>query len=97
MLAADKHLTALAQAMKAAGTTGTLDVLRAIAYLHLLSGQPARPSLPHPAQRPATRPDGHPRPAPPRPPHGTRLGPGWRGCPPGSPTHLAAARDCAAR
>ena len=41
VLAADKHLTALAQAMKAAGLTGTMDVLRAHAYLHLLSGQPA--------------------------------------------------------
>ena len=40
-LAADKHLTALAQALKAAGTPGTLDTLRARAYLHLLSGQPA--------------------------------------------------------
>ncbi len=41
VLAADKHLTALAQAMKAAGQPGTLDILRAWAYLHLLSGQPA--------------------------------------------------------
>ena len=40
-LAADKHLTALAQALKAAGIPGTLDTLRARAYLHLLSGQPA--------------------------------------------------------
>ena len=41
VLAADKHLTALAQAMKAAGQPGTLDILRAWAYLHLLSGKPA--------------------------------------------------------
>ena len=41
VLAADKHLTALAQALKAAGIAGTLDILRARAYLHLLSGQPA--------------------------------------------------------
>ena len=41
VLAADKHLTALAQALKAAGIPGTLDTLRARAYLHLLSGQPA--------------------------------------------------------
>ena len=41
VLAADKHLTALAQAMKAAGQRATLDILRARAYLHLLSGQPA--------------------------------------------------------
>ena len=40
-LAADKHLTALAQALQAAGTPGTLDTLRARAYLHLLTGQPA--------------------------------------------------------
>src|SRR6202044_284521 len=49
VLAADKHLTALAQAMKAAGTTGTMDTLRAHAYLHLLTGQPASGLLPHPA------------------------------------------------
>jgi hypothetical protein len=41
VLAADKHLTALAMAMKKAGAEGTLDQLRARAYLHLLSGQPA--------------------------------------------------------
>ena len=40
VLAADQHLTALAQAMKAAGQPGTLDILRAWAYLHLLSGKP---------------------------------------------------------
>jgi hypothetical protein len=53
VLAADKHLTALAQAMKAAGITGTLDVLRAHAYLHLLSGQPASTLL-DPAPRAAS-------------------------------------------
>jgi Domain of unknown function (DUF222) len=46
VLAADKHLTALAQAMKAAGQPGTLDILRAWAYLHLLSGKPAATLLP---------------------------------------------------
>ena len=46
VLAADKHLTALAQAMKAAGISGTMDVLRAHAYLHLLSGQPANTLIP---------------------------------------------------
>jgi hypothetical protein len=56
VLAADKYLTALAQAMKAAGITGSLDVLRAHAYLHLLSGQPAATLL-DPAPRPGT-PDG---------------------------------------
>ena len=53
VLAADQYLTALAQAMKAAGITGTLDVLRAHAYLHLLSGQPASTLL-DPAPRPAS-------------------------------------------
>jgi hypothetical protein len=38
VLAADKHLTALAKAMKKAGTQGTMDQLRARAYLHLLGG-----------------------------------------------------------
>ena len=51
-LAADKHLTALAQAIKAAGVPGTLDQLRARAYLHLLSGQPAGTLLPGTAGRP---------------------------------------------
>jgi Domain of unknown function (DUF222) len=46
VLAADKHLTALAQAMKAAGITGTTDTLRAHAYLHLLSGQSASTLIP---------------------------------------------------
>ena len=46
VLAADKHLTALAQAMKAAGQPATLDILRARAYLHLLSGQPAATLIP---------------------------------------------------
>jgi hypothetical protein len=39
--------------MKAAGITGTMDTLRAHAYLHLLSGQPASTLL-DPAPRPAT-------------------------------------------
>jgi Domain of unknown function (DUF222) len=46
VLAADKHLTALARAMKAAGQPGTLDILRAWAYLHLLSGKPAATLIP---------------------------------------------------
>ena len=46
VLAADKHLTALAQAMKKAGAEGTMDQLRARAYLHLLAGQPAETLLP---------------------------------------------------
>ncbi len=39
VLAADRHLTALAKAMKAAGAAGTLDQLRAAVYLALLSGR----------------------------------------------------------
>jgi hypothetical protein len=38
-LAADRHLTALAKSMKAAGAAGTLDQLRSAIYLALLSGQ----------------------------------------------------------
>jgi hypothetical protein len=53
VLAADKHLTALAQAMKAAGQPGTLDILRAWAFLHLLSGKPAATLIP-PTGTPAT-------------------------------------------
>jgi hypothetical protein len=45
VLAADKHLTALAQAMKKAGAEGTMNQLRARAYLHLLAGQPAETLL----------------------------------------------------
>ena len=41
VLAADKHLTALADAMKKTGAQGSMDQLRARAYLHLLAGQPA--------------------------------------------------------
>jgi hypothetical protein len=40
VLAADQNLTALALDMRQAGAEGTLDQLRAHAYLHLLSGQP---------------------------------------------------------
>ncbi len=59
VLAADKHLTALAQAMKAAGQPGTLDILRAWAYLHLLSGKPAATLL-HPTQHNPTPGDATP-------------------------------------
>ena len=68
-LAADKHLTALAQALKAAGIPGTLDTLRARAYLHLLSGQPAATlilqtaSPGRPGREPSRRPPTAPRPA----------------------------------
>ena len=73
VLAADKHLTALAQAMKAAGQPGTLDILRAWAYLHLLSGKPAATLL-HTTQHhpPPTPPPATPPPAtPPRAPRRT--------------------------
>ena len=74
VLAADKHLTALAQAMKAAGQPGTLDILRAWAYLHLLSGKPAATLL-HTTQhhpRPATPPPATPPRAPGTPGDGAR-------------------------
>ncbi len=82
-LAADKHLTALAQALKAAGTRGTLDTLRARAYLHLLSGQPAATLIP-----PATRPGHSPRTGtgtdiPSAPGPTARGGPAPGGAPPG--------------
>ncbi|HEX9357086.1 MAG TPA: DUF222 domain-containing protein [Streptosporangiaceae bacterium] len=67
VLAADKHLTALAQAMKAAGIGGTLDILRARAYLHLLSGQPASTLIATHQGAPAGPAPGTPAPAP-RPP-----------------------------
>ena len=70
VLAADKHLTALAQTMKAAGISGTTDTLRAHAYLHLLSGQPASTLL-DPAPR-AASPGGSP---PDGTPPGTSPGP----------------------
>ena len=72
VLAADQYLTALAQAMKAAGITGTLDVLRAHAYLHLLSGQPASTLL-DPAPRPP--PPAAPPPAAPARPRRPATGP----------------------
>ena len=67
VLAADKHLTALAQAMKAAGQPGTLDILRAWAYLHLLSGKPAATLL-HTTQHNPTPGDATPGDAPRAPP-----------------------------
>jgi hypothetical protein len=46
VLAADNNLTALAKQLKAAGTPGTLDTLRAQVYLALLTGAPATSLLP---------------------------------------------------
>jgi hypothetical protein len=71
VLAADQYLTALARAMKAAGITGTMDTLRACAYLHLLAGQPAATLL-DPAPRTTT--PGRTAPG--------RTGPGLAGQPP---------------
>jgi hypothetical protein len=64
VLAADRHLTALALQLRNAGAEGTLDQLRAHVYLHLLAGQPAgalwagHRETAHPGSRP-------PRPGPP--------------------------------
>ena len=81
VLAADKYLTGLARAMKTAGITGSTDALRAHAYLHLLSGQPATtlldPAPRSPIRRPA--PDGGPPAAPVPVPGGPGTGPGLRG------------------
>jgi Domain of unknown function (DUF222) len=46
VLAADHNLTALARQLKAAGTPGTLDMLRARVYLALLTGAPVTSLLP---------------------------------------------------
>ncbi len=55
VLAADANLTALAKQLKAAGTEGTLDALRARIYLALLTGTPATALLPtHPSNGPNT-------------------------------------------
>ena len=78
-LAAGKHLTALAQALQAAGIGGTLDTLRARAYLHLLTGQPAG-TLILQATHPG-RPGRHPHPGPGA---GTHIPPAPGSTPPGS-------------
>ncbi len=56
VLAADHNLTALAKQLKAAGTPGTLDMLRARVYLALLTGAPVTSLLPA-SPGGATRPD----------------------------------------
>ncbi len=93
-LAADKHLTALAQALQAAGTPGTLDTLRARAYLHLLTGQPATTLIlqtTHPG--PPGRPPPPPRRRHPRHPAPGSGAPGGAspGTAPGSTWHPAPA------
>jgi hypothetical protein len=59
VLAADQHLTAVARQLKDAGVAGTMDTLRAEAFLALLSGTPvgsvlpAEPVVPRTAHYPA--------------------------------------------
>ena len=60
VLAADKHLTAVATAMKKTGAQGTMDQLRAQAYLHLLAGQEPACLLLPPATGTGTPADGTP-------------------------------------
>jgi len=79
VLAADKNLTALAEAMKKSGATGTMDQLRACVYLHLLSGQPVETLLaraapgaePPGAEPPGAEPPGTGNPGPSHPSIGT--------------------------
>src|SRR5450755_3502366 len=52
-LAADRHLTAVARALQAAGAPGGLDLLRSAAFTALLSGRSPEPLLPAPG--PAAR------------------------------------------
>ena len=82
VLAADKHLTALAQALKAAGIHGTLDQLRARVYLHLLSGQPVSTLIP--AQQAAAK-GGGPATGAPGGPEGVGEPGTAGGAPPGEP------------
>ncbi|HEY9240860.1 MAG TPA: DUF222 domain-containing protein [Streptosporangiaceae bacterium] len=67
VLAADTNLTSLALDMRSAGAEGTLDQLRARAYLHLLSGQPAT-ALCSPANAGPPPPGSAPSPPTPCPP-----------------------------
>ena len=91
VLAADKHLTALAQAMKAAGIIGTMDTLRAHAYLYLLSGHPVSDLFPRGTAASATPDPTNPGSRPPSPPGDPASAPPD----PGGPGALGrAARDC---
>ena len=65
-LAADQAITTTALDLKAAGVTGTMDQLRARAYLDALLGQDSRPTAPQPAARQPRSPP--PRSPPRRPP-----------------------------
>jgi Domain of unknown function (DUF222) len=54
-LAADRHVSALARALQAAGSPGTADQLRAQVFTALLTGHPVSSLLTAPPRRPAQR------------------------------------------
>jgi Domain of unknown function (DUF222) len=58
VLAADQHISELAQALRAAGLGGTMDQLRALVFVALLTGQPVASLLPSYAIRTGAEPDG---------------------------------------
>lgn len=64
VLAADKHLSAIARSLKDAGVEGTMDNLRALAYLTLLAGQPISSLLPKAPGISASEPSGRDAPGP---------------------------------
>ncbi len=78
VLAADKHLTGIARALKDAGVEGTMDNLRALAYLALLAGQPISSLFPTPPAAQESGAPGHhatgPAPADPAPAGSTATG-----------------------
>jgi hypothetical protein len=82
VLAADQHLTALAQGLKDAGAAGTLDTLRATVYLALLTGIPVSSLLPATPDAPARPGNGWPGsgadPGAAAPPGSSSRGPGER-------------------
>ncbi len=84
VLAADQRISARARELKSAGVTGTLDELRARAYLDFLLGRDSMPHKPGDEPQPATRPSGSPTSGPPRsgPP---ASGPPASGPPAGNP------------
>jgi hypothetical protein len=59
VLAADKHIDALARELKKAGADGTLEQLRAKVFLALLTSQPLYPAARQRRQRPERRRAGH--------------------------------------
>jgi hypothetical protein len=79
VLAADQHVSQLAAGLRAAGVAGTMDQLRALVFVALLTGQPVS-TLVLPAATPTTgtaRPSGGRSPGPP----GTGSAPGAPGSP----------------